>query len=85
MFELNNLSLAIPSPVEDYFLMVDALEPGQAKADVLLVGCMLIFALMAICFASPPPFSTTPCQYVRTAVPDAYGLQERGAGAGVTF
>ncbi len=26
MFELNNLSVSVPSPVEDYFLLIDDLE-----------------------------------------------------------
>lgn len=35
MFELNNLALAVPSPVEDYFLLVDGLpetERGRVQA-----------------------------------------------------
>jgi len=32
MFELNNLSLEVQSPVETYFLAVDALEGGARNA-----------------------------------------------------
>ncbi|KAF5838233.1 hypothetical protein DUNSADRAFT_3213 [Dunaliella salina] len=32
MFELNNLAMAIPSPVEDYFLLVDGLPESEKAA-----------------------------------------------------
>jgi hypothetical protein len=32
MFELNNLSLTVPSPVEDYFLLVDDLPEVRDRA-----------------------------------------------------
>lgn len=38
LFELNNLALAVPSPVEDYFLTVDALPDGTDKQAVQQVG-----------------------------------------------
>ncbi|KAJ9520922.1 hypothetical protein QJQ45_014084 [Haematococcus lacustris] len=34
LFELNNLGLAVPSPVEDYFLLVDGLAEGAEKEEV---------------------------------------------------
>ncbi len=34
MFELNNLSLEVPSPVEDYFLLVDGWEEDVERAEL---------------------------------------------------
>lgn len=37
MFELNNLGVSVPTPVEDYFLAVDELQ-GQQREQVMQVG-----------------------------------------------
>ena len=36
MFERNNLEIAVASPVEDYFLEVDALDDGSAEKEAAL-------------------------------------------------
>ena len=35
IFELNNLSLSVPTPVEDYFLLIDALPEVNDKTCVM--------------------------------------------------
>ncbi|GLI60574.1 hypothetical protein VaNZ11_002733 [Volvox africanus] len=47
MFELNNMGLIVPSPVEDYFLEVDEMEEGTEKREVTQVTQPLLDALDA--------------------------------------
>jgi hypothetical protein len=41
MFELNNLDLQVPSPVEDYFLLIDDLPPAEKRPAQLLTQPLL--------------------------------------------
>ncbi|EFJ45026.1 SET and zf-MYND domain-containing protein [Volvox carteri f. nagariensis] len=52
MFELNNMGLSVPSPVEDYFLAVDEMEEGAEKQAVLQITQPLLDALDSE-YASP--------------------------------
>jgi hypothetical protein len=45
MFELNNLALAVPSPVEDYFLLVDGWGEAQERCALKAATDPLLDAL----------------------------------------
>ena len=45
LFELNNLDIVLESPVENYFLLVDDLQEGPARAAAMAVTAPLLDAL----------------------------------------